>query len=203
MGSRESSPLLDTSSVEKTGSRAMSSIPNSIPKLDDRSQAERVALMNSRLRCVQVFIIPGKAAQRLALLEPVLSAVQWMVVRNSNLRGTVNVDKWKNDAKDDSQTESSASKPRDPGFMMLEAQTKHAVNGVPTTRLRLLALYGCGALDTDGHKATYADLSKDERCVDCSKERRDCFRVERDDFYTESQCLQCMKYGILCSFTVG
>ena len=65
---------------------------------------------------------------------------------------------------------------------------------------KIYALYGMGEIETFGHKATFGDHPKNDRCASCAGERRNCYRFEPDMFYKGSACPQFRLDGAECSF---
>lgn len=201
--SQASSKDFGASSTRGDGDATSSSNSGNSQGIMDEKEADVMA--EPQASCgshgCQLHITSDDEARHLSTLELWLSAMQWIRVKNSVRQGQVDLDMWKGVTGNKIENRAFAHASRNLETIMLKAQTTHRFKGIPISRPRLLASYGCGELDINGRKATWEDLDNADRCTGCSKGGKDCFRVNRDVFYTDAQCPQCLREGMICSFT--
>ena len=67
-------------------------------------------------------------------------------------------------------------------------------------KAKVLGLYGQGELEINGQTAKYHIVASAERCIQCQELKRDCYRVEEDQYFTGLGCAVCRQRGKGCSF---
>ena len=67
-------------------------------------------------------------------------------------------------------------------------------------KAKVLGMYGQGEWPINGKFAKYTQVKPSRRCAQCAELKRDCFRVDKDEYYTTDVCAVCKMRSKGCSF---
>ena len=77
---------------------------------------------------------------------------------------------------------------------------EEAMRETGLSRDKLIIAYGQGEEKINGQKAKFEIMDRGDRCDRCARMKRDCYRVERDDYWTGDSCTGCRDKHTPCSF---